>query len=161
MADGALTADGCFCLHYVFPPGGLPSARPGASQGGPCKHTQVRVCLLCVSACVRCCHRQVKPQRSCSMCFLTGSLTTSAAASMSAAAGPATGPVPDTWYLVPNASPPTVLLCSLLFLFVLYHSTACRMIWIRSLKQSRVARLGQLLGFARATSDGAFSATIW
>lgn len=36
-----------------------------------------------------------------------------------------------------------------------------RMIWIRSLKQSRVSRLGQLLGFARATSDGAFSATIW
>jgi hypothetical protein len=36
-----------------------------------------------------------------------------------------------------------------------------RLIWIRSLKQSRVARLGQLLGFARATSDGVFSATIW
>lgn len=36
-----------------------------------------------------------------------------------------------------------------------------RLIWIRSLKQSRVARLGQLLGFARATSDGALNATIW
>eukprot|EP00882_Tetradesmus_deserticola_P008157 GHRQ01008596.1.p1 GENE.GHRQ01008596.1~~GHRQ01008596.1.p1 ORF type:complete len:262 (+),score=88.88 GHRQ01008596.1:305-1090(+) len=36
-----------------------------------------------------------------------------------------------------------------------------RLIWIRSAKQSRVARLGQLLGFARATSDGVFSATIW
>eukprot|EP00879_Flechtneria_rotunda_P032690 GHRR01035948.1.p1 GENE.GHRR01035948.1~~GHRR01035948.1.p1 ORF type:complete len:215 (+),score=49.19 GHRR01035948.1:128-772(+) len=36
-----------------------------------------------------------------------------------------------------------------------------RLIWIRSLKQSRVARLGQLLGFARATSDGVLSATIW
>jgi hypothetical protein len=36
-----------------------------------------------------------------------------------------------------------------------------RLIWIRSTKQSRVARLGQLLGFARATSDGVFSATIW
>jgi ribosomal protein S18 acetylase RimI-like enzyme len=36
-----------------------------------------------------------------------------------------------------------------------------RLIWIRSTKQSRVARLGQLVGFARATSDGVFSATIW
>lgn len=36
-----------------------------------------------------------------------------------------------------------------------------RLIWIRSTKQSRVARVGQLLGFARATSDGVFSATIW
>lgn len=36
-----------------------------------------------------------------------------------------------------------------------------RLVWIRSLKQSRVSRLGQLLGFARATSDGAFNATIW
>jgi hypothetical protein len=36
-----------------------------------------------------------------------------------------------------------------------------RLIWIRSLKQSRVSRLGQLLGFARATSDGVLSATIW
>lgn len=34
-------------------------------------------------------------------------------------------------------------------------------IWIRSMKQSRWARQGQLLGFARATSDGALSATIW
>lgn len=37
------------------------------------------------------------------------------------------------------------------------HST----IWVRSCKQSRVARMGQLLGFARATSDGVFTATIW
>eukprot|EP00878_Enallax_costatus_P017098 GHUV01017953.1.p2 GENE.GHUV01017953.1~~GHUV01017953.1.p2 ORF type:complete len:137 (+),score=23.00 GHUV01017953.1:1019-1429(+) len=36
-----------------------------------------------------------------------------------------------------------------------------RLIWVRSLKQSRVARLGQLLGFARATSDGVLNATIW
>ena len=34
-------------------------------------------------------------------------------------------------------------------------------LWIRSMKQSRWARKGQLLGFARATSDGALSATIW
>lgn len=34
-------------------------------------------------------------------------------------------------------------------------------LWIRSMKQSRWARQGQLLGFARATSDGALSATIW
>ena len=34
-------------------------------------------------------------------------------------------------------------------------------VWIRSMKQSRWARQGQLLGFARATSDGALSATIW
>lgn len=30
-----------------------------------------------------------------------------------------------------------------------------------SLKQSRVAKLGQLIGFARATSDGVFNATVW
>lgn len=34
-------------------------------------------------------------------------------------------------------------------------------LWIRSMKQSRWARQGQLLGFARATSDGALNATIW
>lgn len=36
-----------------------------------------------------------------------------------------------------------------------------RLIWVRATKQSRVARLGQLLGFARATSDGVLNATIW
>ncbi|KAI8466646.1 MAG: acyl-CoA N-acyltransferase [Monoraphidium minutum] len=36
-----------------------------------------------------------------------------------------------------------------------------RIVWVRSCKQSRVARMGQLLGFARATSDGVFNATIW
>lgn len=36
-----------------------------------------------------------------------------------------------------------------------------RLIWIRCNKQSRLARMGQLLGFARATSDGVLSATIW
>lgn len=35
------------------------------------------------------------------------------------------------------------------------------LLWIRSSKQTRLARAGQLLGFARATSDGALSATIW
>ena len=34
-------------------------------------------------------------------------------------------------------------------------------LWIRSMKQSRWARQGQLLGFARATSEGALNATIW
>lgn len=34
-------------------------------------------------------------------------------------------------------------------------------LWIRSVKRSRWAKQGQLLGFARATSDGALSATIW
>ena len=34
-------------------------------------------------------------------------------------------------------------------------------IWVRSNKGTRWARLGQLLGFARATSDKALSATIW
>ena len=34
-------------------------------------------------------------------------------------------------------------------------------LWIRSMKRSRWAKQGQLLGFARATSDGALSATIW
>lgn len=36
-----------------------------------------------------------------------------------------------------------------------------RTLWIRSTRKSRVARFGQLLGFCRATSDGALSATIW
>uniref|UniRef100_A0A7S3QNU8 N-acetyltransferase domain-containing protein n=1 Tax=Dunaliella tertiolecta TaxID=3047 RepID=A0A7S3QNU8_DUNTE len=35
------------------------------------------------------------------------------------------------------------------------------LIWIRATKQSRLAKLGQLVGFARATSDGVLSATIW
>ncbi|GLI60730.1 hypothetical protein VaNZ11_002956 [Volvox africanus] len=34
-------------------------------------------------------------------------------------------------------------------------------IWVRATKQSRLARQGQILGFARATSDGALSATVW
>jgi aralkylamine N-acetyltransferase len=34
-------------------------------------------------------------------------------------------------------------------------------IWIRCSRQSRWARKGQLLGIARATSDGALTATIW
>lgn len=36
-----------------------------------------------------------------------------------------------------------------------------RTVWVRCARKSRVAREGQLLGFARATSDGALSATIW
>jgi ribosomal protein S18 acetylase RimI-like enzyme len=36
-----------------------------------------------------------------------------------------------------------------------------RTIWVRSTRQTRMARMGQLIGFARATSDGVFSATIW
>ncbi|CAL8466085.1 g5621 [Coccomyxa elongata] len=36
-----------------------------------------------------------------------------------------------------------------------------RTLWIRSTRKSRFASLGQLLGFCRATSDGALSATIW
>ena len=35
------------------------------------------------------------------------------------------------------------------------------LMWIRATRKSRMARSGQLLGFARATSDGALSATIW
>jgi len=35
------------------------------------------------------------------------------------------------------------------------------LVWVRATRQSRVAKLGQLLGFARATSDAALSATIW
>ncbi len=34
-------------------------------------------------------------------------------------------------------------------------------VWVRATKQSRMARLGQMIGFARATSDGVLSATIW
>lgn len=34
-------------------------------------------------------------------------------------------------------------------------------VWVRSARKSRLAKQGQLLGFARATSDGALSATIW
>ncbi|GLC68926.1 hypothetical protein PLESTF_000759700 [Pleodorina starrii] len=34
-------------------------------------------------------------------------------------------------------------------------------IWVRAAKQSRLARQGQLIGFARATSDGVLSATVW
>lgn len=36
-----------------------------------------------------------------------------------------------------------------------------QLVWIRCAKKTRLARFGQLLGFARATSDGAISATIW
>jgi N-acetylglutamate synthase-like GNAT family acetyltransferase len=34
-------------------------------------------------------------------------------------------------------------------------------IWIKASRKSRMAKEGQMLGFARATSDGALSATIW
>ncbi|KAG2428846.1 hypothetical protein HYH02_014258 [Chlamydomonas schloesseri] len=34
-------------------------------------------------------------------------------------------------------------------------------IWVRSTRQSRLARNGQMIGFARATSDGVLSATVW
>ena len=34
-------------------------------------------------------------------------------------------------------------------------------LWIRNLRQTRWARMGQLIGFARATSDGVYAATIW
>ncbi|KAI8468200.1 MAG: hypothetical protein J3K34DRAFT_378299 [Monoraphidium minutum] len=36
-----------------------------------------------------------------------------------------------------------------------------RLVWVRAVKAGRAARIGQILGFARATSDGVFSATIW
>ena len=36
-----------------------------------------------------------------------------------------------------------------------------QVVWIRCTKGTRWARLGQMLAFARATSDGALSATIW
>jgi aralkylamine N-acetyltransferase len=41
----------------------------------------------------------------------------------------------------------------------LEHTAA--LVWVRAARQSRLAKLGQLLGFARATSDGALAATIW
>lgn len=34
-------------------------------------------------------------------------------------------------------------------------------IWVRSTRQSRLAKNGQMIGFARATSDGVLSATVW
>ena len=36
-----------------------------------------------------------------------------------------------------------------------------RILWIRSTKKTRLSKQGQMLGFARATSDGALTATIW
>jgi ribosomal protein S18 acetylase RimI-like enzyme len=36
-----------------------------------------------------------------------------------------------------------------------------RTLWVRAASKSRMAKQGALLGFARATSDGALSATIW
>ena len=36
-----------------------------------------------------------------------------------------------------------------------------KVLWIRHTRRTRWARLGQLLGFARATSDCVVSATIW
>ena len=36
-----------------------------------------------------------------------------------------------------------------------------RSIWVRAVRKSRLAKEGQLIGFGRATSDGALSATIW
>eukprot|EP00240_Pyramimonas_obovata_P012264 CAMPEP_0118928982 /NCGR_PEP_ID=MMETSP1169-20130426/6112_1 /TAXON_ID=36882 /ORGANISM="Pyramimonas obovata, Strain CCMP722" /LENGTH=128 /DNA_ID=CAMNT_0006871095 /DNA_START=353 /DNA_END=739 /DNA_ORIENTATION=+ len=33
--------------------------------------------------------------------------------------------------------------------------------WIRAMRKSRWAKAGQLLGFARATSDGVYNAVIW
>ena len=33
--------------------------------------------------------------------------------------------------------------------------------WVRATKQTRYARLGQMVGFSRASSDGYLSATIW
>jgi GNAT superfamily N-acetyltransferase len=36
-----------------------------------------------------------------------------------------------------------------------------RTVWVRAARKSRTAREGQLLGFARATSDRALCATIW
>ena len=36
-----------------------------------------------------------------------------------------------------------------------------RILWIRSTKKTRFCKQGQLLGFARATSDEALTATIW
>lgn len=45
-------------------------------------------------------------------------------------------------------------------LAVALHNTYAT-VWVRAARKSRLARLGKLLGFARATSDGALSATIW
>ena len=36
-----------------------------------------------------------------------------------------------------------------------------RVLWVRCTKGTRWARAGQLLGFARTTSDGALAATVW
>ena len=36
-----------------------------------------------------------------------------------------------------------------------------KVLWIRNTKQTRWARQGQLIGFARATSDGVCAATVW
>jgi len=36
-----------------------------------------------------------------------------------------------------------------------------RVLWIRCIRRSRLGRVGKLVGFARATSDGALTATIW
>jgi aralkylamine N-acetyltransferase len=41
----------------------------------------------------------------------------------------------------------------------LRHSHA--VVWVRATKGGRWARAGQLLGFARATSDGSLAATVW
>lgn len=35
------------------------------------------------------------------------------------------------------------------------------LVWVRAARQSRLARAGQMIGFARATSDGVLSATVW
>lgn len=36
-----------------------------------------------------------------------------------------------------------------------------QLIWVRTMKSSRLAQAGQMVGFARATGDGVLSATIW
>jgi len=36
-----------------------------------------------------------------------------------------------------------------------------RIIWIRCIRRTQLGRVGQLVGFARATSDGELTATIW
>ena len=40
-------------------------------------------------------------------------------------------------------------------------SNTHRTLWIRAARRSRFAKEGALVGFSRATSDGALSATIW
>lgn len=40
-------------------------------------------------------------------------------------------------------------------------SNTYRIIWVRATKKTRMARQGQMVAFARATSDGVLSATIW